>query len=307
MTLIAWIAILLLQEPAVTIEAADKVFATRKYADALALYRTLAEKGNVEALAQVARCLSLAGKLEEGKGWLERAGRLATKDEPLGWSRYLGVRGIYEREGGDKSKAKATFEEMHAYCVEKGLHRRAVDAVHHIAIIVPPEEQPAWALKGIAAAEKLGDETWLAVLWNNLGSTYEELKKHDRMLEAYLKARDYHYKSGGDVQKLIADWAVGHAYRLTGKLKEARELLEKTLAWAERRHAKEPGAATIEWVGLCRKDLGETLGGLGEKAKALELLKSARPALVEAGYEKSWPECLKEIDEAVGRLEGRIK
>jgi tetratricopeptide (TPR) repeat protein len=284
------------------LDAADRVFFARKYGEALELYRPLAEKGNVEALAQVARCLSLTGKLEEGKGWLERARKAASKDEPPGWSRYLGVRGIFEREGGDRKTAQATFEEMHAYCVEKGLHRRAIDAVHHIALVAPVKEQPAWALKGIAAAEQLKDDASLAVLWNNLGSTYEELKRLDRMLEAYLRARDYHYKSGGDVQKLVADWAVGHGYRLNGKLEEARDLLEPTLAWAERRHGKEPGAATIEWVGLCRKDLGETLSGLGEKARATELLKAARADLVKAGYEKSWPAALKEIDEALGKL-----
>jgi tetratricopeptide (TPR) repeat protein len=284
------------------IDAADKVFFARRYAEALELYRPLAEKGNVEALAQVARCLSLTGRLEEGKGWLERARQAASKDDPPGWSRYLCVRGIYEREGGDRAKAKATFEEMHAFCVEKELHRRAVDATHHVAIVAPIEEQPGWALKGIAAAEKLKDNGWLAVLWNNLGATYEELKQHDRMLAAYLKARDYHARSGGDVQKLAADWAVGHGYRLTGRLKEARELLEKTLAWAERRHEEEPGPATIEWVGLCRKDLGETLAGLGDKSRARELLTAARTALVEAGYEKSWPAGLKEIDEALKKL-----
>jgi|SRR5688572_17279576 len=273
-----------------TLEAADKTFAARRYAEALELYRPLAERGNVEALAQVARCLSIAGKLDEGKAWLERARTLATQNEPLGWSRYLGVRGIYERESGDKARAKATFEEMLVYCTEKELHRRAVDAVHHIALVVPPDEQPAWALKGIAAAEKMGDESWLAVLWNNLGATYEDLKQHDRMLEAYLKAREYHYKKNGDAQKLIADWAVGHAYRLTGKLKEARDLLERTLEWAER-------STTLEWAGLCRKDLGQTLVELGDKEAGADHLKNARRALTEAGFEKSWPECLKEIDE----------
>jgi tetratricopeptide (TPR) repeat protein len=279
-----------------TIETADKVFFSRQYAEALELYRPIAERGNVEALAQVARCLSLEGKLEEGRKWLERARKLASRDEPLGWSRYLGVRGIFEREEGDKGRARTTFEEMHAYCVERELHRRAVDAVHHIAIIVPAEEQPGWGLKGIAAAEKLGDASWLAVLWNNLGAAYEELKRHDLMLDAYVKARDFHYKSGGDVQKLVADWAVGHACRLSGRLKEARDLLEKTLAWAER-------TGMTEWAGLCRKDLGETHAKLGEEAKALEMLKAARTALVEAGYDKTWPECLNEIDEDLKNVE----
>jgi tetratricopeptide (TPR) repeat protein len=278
-----------------TIEAADKIFQSRKYAEALELYRPLAEAGNVEAMAQVARCLSLERKLVEGRTWLERARMAASKDEPLGWSRYLTVRGIYEREERDKPRAKATFEELHDYCLARGLLRQAVDAVHHVAIVVPLEEQPTWNLKGIAAAEKIGDAGWLAVLWNNLGATYEELKQYDGMLAAYLKAREYHQASGGEIQKLIADWAVGHAYRLTGQMKQARELLEPTLAWAERMN--DP-----EWTALCRKDLGHALAALGEKEKALDLLKSARAGLVRAGYEKSWPAALEEIDAAITGL-----
>jgi len=295
----------------VQLEAADKVFGSRKYAEALELYRKAAEQAEkeknaqvqVEALAQVARCHSLTEKLVEGRAWLERAAKLASKAEPLGWSRYLGVRGIFERESGDKAKAKATFEEMYAFCAEKALHKRAVDAVHHIAIVVPPAEQPAWALKGIAAAEKLGDDGWLAVLWNNLGTTYEDLKQYDRMLDAYEKARVYHYKGADEQRKLVADWAVAHGLRLAGKPKEARELLEKTLAWAEKRHAKEPGAETLEWVGWCRKDLGQALAALGDKAKGLALLREGRKALVESGIGEWWPEGLKQVDEAIRELE----
>jgi len=279
---------------------ADGVFGARKYADALDRYRRCSELAEqeknrsvqVEALAQVARCHSIAGKLDEGRPWLERAEKLASADEPLGWSRCLGVRGIFQRESGDKAKAKATFEEMHRYCVEKKLFKRAIDAIHHLAIVVPPEEQPGWALRGIAAAEQLKDDASLAVLWNNLGATYEDLKQLDKMLDAYLKAREYHYKTGGPLQKMNADWAVGHGYRLTGKLEEAEAWLRKTLPVAE-------SLRDAEWVGWCRKELGETLLARGQKAAARDLLKSARAELVEAGIDKSWPEGFKSVDDAL--------
>jgi tetratricopeptide (TPR) repeat protein len=302
---------LVLQEGARMLETADKTFHQRQYAEAMELYTKAAEAGEreknaqvrVEALAQVARCLSLLEKLDEGRTWLAKAEAIASKDEPLGWSRFLGVRGIFERESGDRKKARATFEEMYAYCVERRLPRRAADAAHHVAIVVPPEEQPAWALKGIAEAEKVGDEGWLAVLWNNLGVTYEDLKQYDQCLDAYLKAQKYHHRTGTDHHKLVADWAVAHGQRLCGKLREAREGLERTLAWAGKRHAKEPNAETLEWVGWCKKDLGETLAAQGEKDKGLALLKEGRQALVEAGIEKWWPEGLKQIDASIHSLE----
>jgi tetratricopeptide (TPR) repeat protein len=295
----SFLAMATLQEAPDLLRQADQSFAARKYGEALDLYRRCAEAAKdgarsteVEALAQVARCFSIQGKLDEGRPWLERAEKRASADEPQGWSRLLGVRGIFQREAGDKAKAKATFEEMHRYCIEKNLDRRAIDAIHHIAIVVPLEEQPAWALKGIAAAERLKDDGSLAMLWNNLGLTYEDLKKYDPMLEAYRKAREHHHKSGGPLQKMIADWAVGHGCRLAGKLDEAETWLRKTLPAAEA--LKDP-----EWIGWCRKDLGETLLARGDKAGARELLLQARKSLLEAGMDKHWPEAIKAVDDAL--------
>jgi len=289
---------------------ADADFARRAYAEAHAKYRDAATRAEaesnrrvrVEALAQVARCFSLDGKLEEGRPLLKEAEALASTGEPLGWSRLLGVRGIFERESGDKSKAKATFEEMHRYCVEKNLHRRALDATHHIALVVPPEEQPAWGLKGIASAEALGDEGWLAVLWNNLGAAYEGLKQYDSMIGAYLKAREYHHRTGGSLQKLVADWAVGHGYRLMGRDSDAKEWLERALPQAVELHAKEGRPDLMEWVGWCRKDLGEVFAATGDKARGLALLRDARSALVESGIATWAPDDLAKLDEAIGRL-----
>jgi tetratricopeptide (TPR) repeat protein len=286
---------------------ADQTFHSRKYTEALEAYRRASEAAaeeknlpaQVESLAQVARCFSIQGKLDEGRPWLERAEKLASATEPLGWSRLLGVKGIFQREGGDKPASKKTFEEMHRYCVEKGLLKRAIDAIHHVALVVPLDEQPAWALKGIDAAERMKDEGSLAVLWNNLGATYEDLKQYDKMVQAYLKAREYHHATGGPLQKMIADWAVGHGYRLAGNLAEAENWLRKTLPLTEAAYAKDPRPDSAEWVGWCKKDLGETLLARGEKAKALDLLRQARASLVEAGMDKHWPEGFKSVDDAI--------
>ena len=105
---------------------ADETFRARKYADALEAYRRAAESAaeeqnaqtQVESLAQVARCYSIQNRLDEGRPWLERAEKIASAGEPQGWSRLLGVKGIFQREAGDKAAAKRTFEEMHRYCVE---------------------------------------------------------------------------------------------------------------------------------------------------------------------------------------------
>jgi tetratricopeptide (TPR) repeat protein len=303
--------LLLAPDPTDCLREADRTFAQRKYREALPLYRRAAEaakKGEsrqvqVEALAQVARCLSLGRKLEEARTWLAKAETVASPEEPLGWSRLLGVRGILEREEGDKRKAKATFVEMYRYCAKRKILNRAIDAVHHIAIVVPKAEQPAWALKGIAAAEELGNKGWLAVLWNNFGTTYEDLGEHEKMLQAYLKARTYHHETGGPFEKLIADWAVGHSYRLLGKLEESRKWLQPTLAQVRKLHENEPGHRSIEWLGWCKKDLGEVRVAEGDRTGGRKLLVEARAHLVEAGIEKWWPEALKKLDATLKSLE----
>jgi tetratricopeptide (TPR) repeat protein len=291
-----------------TLEEADRTFGGRKYAEALELYKQVAERAagaseKVEALAQVARCCSLTQRMEEGRQWLAKATAIASPEDPPGWSRLLGVRGIFERESGEKAKAKATFIEMYDYCVARKLPKRAVDAVHHVAIVAPLEEQPSWALKGIAQAETLKDDGWLAVLWNNLGTTYEDLKQFDRALEAYHTAREYHGRSGDAHRILVADWAIAHATRLAGRPGDARTQLEALFERARARHAEHPTPDTLEWVGWCLKDLGEAVAALGDRAKGLGYLREGRTMLVEAGIGTWWPEGLKKLDEAVAALE----
>ena len=293
------------------LEQADQIFRGRETKSALDGYLKAAEaaeserdrSAQVEALAQVARCHSLLHQLDEGETWLQRARRAATPEDPQGWSRYLGVRGIFERERGNRDRAKATFIEMYEYCTRHGLHRRAIDAVHHVAIVAPPDEQVAWAHKGIDAAEKAGDEKWLAILWNNLGATFEDRKQYDRALEAYVKAREFHHKTGDESARLVADWAVGHAHRLVGKNDTAMEWLKKTLASARERYTKDPGPETAEWVGFCLQDIGEVLLAREDRDAGLRHLKEARASLVEAGIEKWWAEALKKLDARIAEVE----
>ena len=117
---------------AATLAEADQVFRSRRYDDAEQVYRkALAvadQEGNddvaVEALAQIARCYSLRRDLGGGRPFLERAARRADPERPLGWSRLLGVQGIYARESGDKPGAVSTFKDMYSYCLERDLPRR---------------------------------------------------------------------------------------------------------------------------------------------------------------------------------------
>ncbi len=301
----------------------DQTFRTRKYAEATAIYKRaigLAEKereaasddAKAEATATLVEALSMAARghlirkqAKEGLPYLERAKALASDAQPSGWSRYLGVRGRFEwQHEQDKAKATKTFEAMYAYCLEHELWSRAVDAAHMVAITGTPEQQVAWGRKGIEAAEKGGMDGWLGPLWNNLGNTYDELEQHDKALEAFKKAREYHWKGTGEYRKLVADWAVGMAYRKCRKWKEAKQWLRPVLAWAERRHAEEETAERGEWIGLACMELGLVAKAEGRLEAARRDLDRAHGFLKAVKMEAWHPAAWKELMDARKALEG---
>ncbi|MCB9893667.1 MAG: hypothetical protein H6839_04385 [Planctomycetes bacterium] len=294
------------------LKAADKLFAQGQYDEARKKYEEATESASgardnsvlTEAYAQVARMYSSQTKHEEGKPWLAKAGAIATPDEPLGWSRYLGVRGRFEwQDEKDNDKAKATFIEMYDYCRKHKLFSRELDAAHMVAIVGSPDEQVEWALKAIEAAEKGGETGWLAPLWNNLGWTYESRGEYDKMLDALLKAREYHYKGALELPKLIADFGVGRAYWRNERYKEARiwltDAFDRAKAAAE---ANPDDAEQAEWVGWGHVYIGDLLVSEGKPAEGLKELKAGRPILVKSGIEEWWPEALQELDDKIAKL-----
>ncbi|NUQ34555.1 MAG: tetratricopeptide repeat protein [Planctomycetaceae bacterium] len=288
---------------------ADKLHRSQKPGEALELYLKAAEAaekaGDVsvqaEALAQIARMYSLTSRLDEGRTWLERAKQVASPDHPLGWSRYLGVRGIFERESRQKEKAVATFTEMYEYCSKHKLHSRAIDAAHHVALAGTLEQQVEWGLKGVAEAEK-GDKGWLGPLWNNLGNTYDELGQFDKALDAFLKARDFH-NAAGNPNTHIGDYAVAKAYRKTGNVKLARENLALAKKVIDQRIKDDPSTENREWLGWFAWEDGELLVLEDKRAEGLKTMKSALDTLIACGL-KTWGPYFEDLAK---KMEARVK
>jgi len=285
---------------------ADETFQSSDYKAALERYQATVDKARdefnhsieVEALSQVARMHLILGEKEEGRKWLEQAGAKVTDSDPMGWSRYLGVRGRFEWKDNDLETARKTFNEMYEYCNANALWGRAVDAAHMIAIVAEkPEEQIEWGRRGIEAAEAGNVESWLGPLWNNLAGTYYDIKQYDSALECYLKAREYHWRHSGEIGKLIADYHVGMTYRLLGNYNEAGKWLRPVLAWAER-------IENHSIIGQACQDLGEIEIAQGRKTGGLELLKRARSEYKLEGLDKTWPEVWKQINMSIRELEG---
>jgi tetratricopeptide (TPR) repeat protein len=285
---------------------ADTLFKKKQYPAALEAYSrvvdTAREEFNysveTEALSQIARCLLIAGKIDEGREYLTRAEQRANITDPMGWTRYLGVKGRFEWKGDSLDSARETFTEMYGYCDEHALWGRMVDAANMMAIICEKyDDQVAWSHKGIEAAENGGEEQLLGPLWNNLGGTYYDNKQFDSALECYLKAREYHWRFSDETAKLFADYHVGMTYRMVGDLAQAGQWLRPVLAWAERIENHSAIAQALQ-------DLGEIDIAEGKNKSGLEQLIRAREEYRTAGYETAAPEIWKALNDRIAELGG---
>lgn len=266
------------------LDKADSLFDNHQYDESRPIYTQAMEqavKNNqvselTEAYSMIARTYMIQDKKEEGRPWLEKARKTASPKNPLGWSRYLGVRGRLEWQDKQLEKATATFKEMYDYCGQHKLYERAIDAAHMVAITGTPEMQIEWGKKGIKEAETGNVTKWLGPLWNNLGATYEDMGKYKEALEAYLKARDYHYRYGDEKNKLVADWAVGHAYRLNGDIAQAEHWLSPVLTWCQR-------IGETEFEGMTDREFGEIALSESNPDSALSYFSKAEEKLRQAG------------------------
>jgi tetratricopeptide (TPR) repeat protein len=260
------------------LDDADEIFNSREYARATDLYKELAEQARqdddlvvlVQAFAMAARGHLIRGEQDNGLPWIEKARKLANPEEPLGWSRYLGVQGRFESHAGNDEQATMIFKDMYTFCMENDQFARAIDAAHMVALTGTPEEQIEWANKGIQAAEEGDEPHWLGPLWNNLGITYWtmalEAEQQDEpaqamtynleAVECYKKARHYHIEYGSKFNAVVADWALGSAYRRTGEFDRARSLLNPVLDWAAEQYAADNSDENGEWLGLADLELG---------------------------------------------------
>jgi tetratricopeptide (TPR) repeat protein len=283
---------------------ADSLFDSEQLDKALEAYQQAADSASAtgdnttltEAYAQIARIYLKKNDKEEGRLWLKKTSVIVDPHDPLSWSRYLGVRGRFEWQDQELKKATATFKEMYQYCSMNGLHERAIDAAHMVAVTGGPDEQVEWGLKGIKEAEAGNITGWLGPLWNNLGATYEDQGKYKESLDAYLKAREYHYKSGSPHSKLIADWAVGHAYRLNNQPDSAAKWITSEMV------ANFDSLGDIEFQGWTYKELGEIALQRSRPDSALAYLTQAEEKLRAADMPNWDADGYKKLQEQIEKL-----
>lgn len=208
---------------------------------------------------QVARALGLQGRTAEALAIL--AALPEGRDAELAARRAL-ERGRVLNSSGNADAARSLFEQALSTAQPAGLEHLAVDAVHMLAIVAPPDEQAALNERAIAMAESAADpraRQWLASLYNNLGWTrFDAGQQEDalRLFELALTAREPHDQPG---ETRIARWAVARAKRALGRFDEAL---------AEQQQLAADNAAMSVDDPYVDEELGECLLALGRPDEA---------------------------------------
>jgi tetratricopeptide (TPR) repeat protein len=126
--------------------------------------------------------------------------------------------------GGNAEQARPLFER--AFDLAKQLHEDfyAVDALHMLAIVAPPEEGLTLNRQAIELAESSQEEkarSWLGSLYNNTGWSYHDMGEYALALAVFQKAEEWQRSKGRVTHARIARWCVARTLRSLGRIEEA--------------------------------------------------------------------------------------
>lgn len=180
-----------------------------------------------ELLTQIARSQGLQRNFDAAESTLAIVEKMLSEDLVRMKTRYLLEKGRIYNSSGSKDRAKPFF--LEAYELARAGHEDyyAIDAIHMLQIVEPPDKQLEWAEKAIAMAEQTGDERagrWLGPLYNNTGWTYFDLKQFDKAMELFEKSLAWRQGQQDAAGTRIAKWTIGRTLRETGNFDEALQM-----------------------------------------------------------------------------------
>lgn len=243
-------------------------------------FREIIAKGNhekdfvLELKTQIGRTLSLRQMFDEAHTILEEVeSQLDTASEKVK-VRYLLERGRTFNSSGKKEESLQFFSDAYELAKASGIDNLAIDALHMIAIVVPPDEALDWNMKAIELAHGSQDDKakkWLGSLYNNSAWSLHDLGKFDEALELFMKNVEWHTENNSGIELCIAKWCVGRTLRSLEKTKEALKL-QMNLADEIKHKGFEEDGYVYEEIGECLLSLDRTEEAKLYFAKAYELL-----------------------------------
>jgi tetratricopeptide (TPR) repeat protein len=178
----------------------------------------------LELLSQIARAQGLQQKFKEAHATLDMAeGRLGEgASRPR--IRYLLERGRVFNSSGQPEQARPFFEQAWEQSGQISEDFYALDALHVLAIIAPPDQSLALNLQAVKMAESAHEEragNWLGSLYNNTGWSYHGKGDFTSALEFFEKAEAWQRLKGRVNETRIAAWCVARTLRSLNRIEEA--------------------------------------------------------------------------------------
>jgi tetratricopeptide (TPR) repeat protein len=141
---------------------------------------------------------------------------------------YLALeRGRVLRSSGHPDEARPLFERAAATASAAGLDALQVDALHMVALVASPEDQPAIHEQALAVARASSDQRardWDASLLNNVGMTYADAGDFTSALATFEQALAARERIGDPATIRVARWMVAWSLRNLGRREEALEI-----------------------------------------------------------------------------------
>jgi tetratricopeptide (TPR) repeat protein len=178
----------------------------------------------LELLTQIARAQGLQRKFDHAHQTLNQVERRLGNIPSRPRVRYLLERGRVFNTAGDPERARPLFEQAFEMASQLSEDFYAVDALHMLAIIAPPDQSLKLNLRAIQCAEDSRNEQarhWLGSLYNNTGWSLHNLGEHAQALEMFEKAEAWRRSKGNAADIRVAIWCVARALRSLNRLEEA--------------------------------------------------------------------------------------
>ena len=227
----------------------------------------------LELLTQIARTQGLQRKFDEAHQTLDQVEMVLDEDSSRAQLRYLLERGRVFNSSGHTNEARLFFEQALDLAKQLGEDFYAVDAIHMLAIIAPPESSLTLNLQAIQLAESSGQEkarNWLGSLYNNTGWSYHDMGDYESALKIFEKAEAFRKENGTEDRRRIATWCIARTLRSLNRVEEA---LSKQMALqAEFESAGETDGYVFEEIGECLLALDREDEARPYFAKAYEVL-----------------------------------
>ena len=232
----------------------------------------------LELLTQIARAQGLQQKFDKAHQTLDqverRLGQVALRPR----IRYLLERGRVFNSSGQPEQARPFFGQALELAEQISEDSYAVDAIHMLAIIAPPDDSLVLNIQAIELAERSKQakaRNWLGSLYNNMGWSYHDMGDYASALEIFEKAEAWRRSKGNVSETRIAAWCVARTLRSLNRIEEA---LSKQMA------LKDEFESAAESDGYVFEEIGECLLALNRPEQARPYFSKAHKILAQDAW-----------------------